>query len=92
MLKVFSAQIAFLRSLLFRFGEYRSIFHVFQKIVAIEGPQGLYRGFVPTMLGVIPYAGVSFFTNENLKKYLSEKGKTFINILYNEYMPESSFI
>lgn len=28
----------------------------------------MYRGFTPTILGVIPYAGLSFFTYETLKK------------------------
>lgn len=27
-----------------------------------------YRGFVPTLLGVIPYAGISFCTYDTLKK------------------------
>ena len=33
-----------------------------------EGVRSLYRGFTPTVVGVIPYAGTSFFTYETLKK------------------------
>lgn len=33
-----------------------------------SGLRSLYRGFVPTILGVIPYAGTSFFTYETLKQ------------------------
>ncbi|KCV71936.1 hypothetical protein H696_01345 [Fonticula alba] len=31
------------------------------------GARGLFRGFGPTMLGIVPYAGVSFFTYDSLK-------------------------
>lgn len=47
---------------------YSNILHVFVRISREEGLKTLYRGFTPTMLGVIPYAGLSFFTYETLKK------------------------
>lgn len=44
------------------------------KILCREGQQkhgfriaGLYQGYVPTILGIIPYAGASFYTFETLK-------------------------
>ncbi|EEB12365.1 ADP,ATP carrier protein, putative [Pediculus humanus corporis] len=37
-----------------------------------EGLKGFYRGYVPTFLGVIPYAGASFFTYESLKIWYSD--------------------
>lgn len=42
--------------------------HVFVRISQEEGVKTLYRGFMPTILGVIPYAGITFFTYETLKK------------------------
>lgn len=33
------------------------------------GVKTLYRGFAPTILGVVPYAGTSFFTYETLKQH-----------------------
>lgn len=42
--------------------------HVFVRISQEEGVKTLYRGFAPTILGVIPYAGITFFTYETLKK------------------------
>ena len=33
----------------------------------------LYRGLTPTLLGVIPYAGTSFFTYETLKSWAVER-------------------
>lgn len=47
---------------------YSNIMHVFVRISREEGLKTLYRGFTPTMLGVVPYAGLSFFTYETLKK------------------------
>lgn len=52
---------------------YRNIIEVFREIWRKEGPSKLYRGFVPTMLGVIPYAGASFFTYETLKRLRAEQ-------------------
>ncbi|XP_029073170.1 mitochondrial coenzyme A transporter SLC25A42 isoform X1 [Monodon monoceros] len=46
---------------------YSNIFHVFIRISREEGLKTLYHGFIPTVLGVIPYAGLSFFTYETLK-------------------------
>jgi len=48
--------------------QYRSIFSVFRKVAVEEGVRSLYRGFLPTMVGIIPYAGTSFFVYETLKK------------------------
>jgi hypothetical protein len=40
---------------------------VFVTIWREEGPRTLYRGYCATILGVIPYAGTSFYTYETLK-------------------------
>nr|XP_057930102.1 mitochondrial coenzyme A transporter SLC25A42-like [Doryrhamphus excisus] len=54
---------------------YSNIMHVFVRISQEEGLKTLYRGFTPTILGVIPYAGITFFTYETLKKLHTEKTK-----------------
>ncbi|KAK2177719.1 hypothetical protein NP493_583g02033 [Ridgeia piscesae] len=51
---------------------YKGLPEVFKKIYRTEGLKTLYRGISPTVLGVIPYAGTSFFTYETLKKRLSD--------------------
>lgn len=38
-------------------------------LLGYEGISSLYRGFVPTLLGVIPYASISFFIFETLKQH-----------------------
>ena len=39
---------------------------------AIVGLANFYRGFIPTILGMVPYAGVSFYTYELLKFRLAK--------------------
>jgi len=48
--------------------EYRNLVTVFLKIYREEGLVSMYRGLSPTLMGVIPYAGTSFFTYETLKQ------------------------
>lgn len=48
--------------------KYHNLLEVFIKTIREEGAFSLYRGLVPTVLGVIPYAGSSFFTYETLKR------------------------
>lgn len=58
-------------------GTYTSLSKVFVSIWNTEGVYGLYRGYIPTILGVIPYAGVSFYTYGMLKKWVTrEYGQT----------------
>jgi solute carrier family 25 protein 16 len=47
---------------------YRSIVHCLKDIYGNEGGiRGLYRGITATIYGMIPYAGISFFTFEFMK-------------------------
>lgn len=47
---------------------YRTLREVFFKVWREEGPRTLLRGFWATIIGVIPYAGTSFFTYGTLKR------------------------
>jgi solute carrier family 25 protein 42 len=47
--------------------EYPNLSSVFVKTYKEAGLKTFYRGIYPTVLGVIPYAGTSFFTFETLK-------------------------
>lgn len=58
-----------------RIGEYKNLMDVFRRTIKNEGIPALYRGFVPTILGVIPYAGTSFFTYEQLKAFWTAKAR-----------------
>lgn len=61
--------------------KYKNLSAVFRKIIQTEGYIKLYKGYMPTILGVIPYAGTSFFTYETLKR-----------LHYGKYFNDSSFI
>jgi len=56
---------------------YRGLWHTIAKTYVKEGGlSGLYRGFGPTVLGIIPYAGVSFFCYDTMKaSYKSATGE-----------------
>lgn len=53
--------------------DYKSLGDVFKKTYKVEGIKGFYRGYVPTILGIVPYAGTSFFTYGSLKTFMKEK-------------------
>ncbi|OWR46756.1 solute carrier family 25 member 42 like protein [Danaus plexippus plexippus] len=55
--------------------EYTSLRQVFVRVIREEGLRTLYRGYPATVLGVVPYAGVSFFTFDSLRHwYLDRHG------------------
>ncbi|CAO1411113.1 unnamed protein product [Diamesa serratosioi] len=64
---------------------YKNIFEVFRIIFTKEGgTKALFRGYVATVLGVIPYAGCSFYTYETLKlKYCEYTGDIKPNAIYS---------
>ncbi|XP_043267259.1 mitochondrial coenzyme A transporter SLC25A42 [Venturia canescens] len=51
--------------------EYKTLHEVFLRIYQREGVSAFYRGFTATILGVIPYAGFSFFTYDTLKQWFA---------------------
>lgn len=50
--------------------KYNSLIQVFVSIWKEEGPYAFYKGYIPTILGVIPYAGVSFYTYGTLQNWI----------------------
>jgi len=49
---------------------YRGIVHAAMEIVRTEGMLALYKGWLPSVIGVIPYVGLNFAVYESLKKEL----------------------
>ncbi|KAL0269676.1 UNVERIFIED_CONTAM: hypothetical protein PYX00_007326 [Menopon gallinae] len=49
--------------------QYPNLTKVIKTTFQKEGIKGLFRGYIPTVLGVIPYAGASFFSYETLKQW-----------------------
>lgn len=53
-------------------GQYTSIVDAAMKIYANEGIKSFYRGYIPNILGILPYAGIDLAVYETLKKkYIS---------------------
>ncbi|KAJ4826575.1 hypothetical protein Tsubulata_008524 [Turnera subulata] len=49
-------------------GAYKGLLDAFLKILREEGPAELYRGLVPSLIGVIPYAATNYFAYDTLRK------------------------
>ncbi|CAD7082846.1 unnamed protein product [Hermetia illucens] len=63
-------------------GQYKGILDAMVKIYRYEGMRSFYRGYIPNMLGIVPYAGIDLAVYETLKrKYLSTHNTTQPNIL-----------
>ncbi|KAF5937141.1 hypothetical protein HYC85_024647 [Camellia sinensis] len=50
--------------------QYRGIFHALSTVLREEGPRALYKGWLPSVIGVIPYVGLNFAVYESLKDWL----------------------
>ena len=51
-------------------GQYRGILHAAQVITREEGTLALFKGWLPSVIGVIPYVGLNFAVYETLKASL----------------------
>ncbi|GLT78126.1 hypothetical protein SLA2020_496720 [Shorea laevis] len=50
--------------------QYRGIFHALSTVLKEEGPRALYKGWLPSVIGVVPYVGLNFAVYESLKDWL----------------------
>lgn len=68
---IYPLEVLKTRMALRKTGQYTSIVDAAMKIHANEGIKSFYRGYMPNMLGIIPYAGIDLAVYETLKnKYL----------------------
>ncbi|XP_041369153.1 calcium-binding mitochondrial carrier protein SCaMC-2-like isoform X1 [Gigantopelta aegis] len=56
-------------------GQYNGIFDCSAKIFQQEGMKAFYKGYIPNLIGIIPYAGIDLAVYETLKKSYSAKYK-----------------
>ncbi|GAA0169700.1 mitochondrial carrier protein [Lithospermum erythrorhizon] len=56
--------------------QYRGMVHALSTILREEGARALYKGWLPSVIGVVPYVGLNFAVYESLKDWLV-KSKTF---------------
>ncbi|KAH7437252.1 hypothetical protein KP509_05G062200 [Ceratopteris richardii] len=52
---------------------YRGMVHAATTIIKEEGPRALYKGWLPSVIGVIPYVGLNFSVYESLKVWVSKR-------------------
>lgn len=50
--------------------QYRGMCHALSTVLREEGPRALYKGWLPSVIGVIPYVGLNFAVYESLKDFL----------------------
>ncbi|KAF3333552.1 adenine nucleotide transporter BT1 [Carex littledalei] len=55
---------------------YRDFLDCFMKILEEEGPAELFRGLTPSLIGVVPYAAINYYTYDTLKKLYCKTFKT----------------
>jgi solute carrier family 25 phosphate transporter 23/24/25/41 len=54
-------------------GEYRGILHCIATIIRVDGVSALFRGLLPSVVGVIPYAGVDFAVYSSLRDVYTQR-------------------
>ncbi|ONK79138.1 uncharacterized protein A4U43_C01F3320 [Asparagus officinalis] len=50
--------------------QYRGMFHALSTVYRQEGFRALYKGWLPSVIGVVPYVGLNFSVYESLKDWL----------------------
>lgn len=65
---IYPMEVLKTRLVLGRTGDHRGICHCAQKILKTEGFRSFYRGYIPNLMGIIPYAGVDLAVYETLKR------------------------
>ncbi|XP_061594619.1 mitochondrial adenyl nucleotide antiporter SLC25A24-like [Cololabis saira] len=61
-------------------GQYSGMFDCAKKILKKEGVKAFYKGYIPNILGIIPYAGIDLAVYESLKNlWLSKYAKDTAN-------------
>lgn len=69
---IYPMEVLKTRLALRRTGQYSGMLDAAKKIYVHEGLRSFYRGYIPNILGIIPYAGIDLAVYETLKKnYLS---------------------
>ncbi|XP_075434617.1 mitochondrial adenyl nucleotide antiporter SLC25A25 isoform X1 [Ascaphus truei] len=64
---IYPMEVLKTRMALRRTGQYQGMMDCAKKILLKEGVSAFYKGYVPNMLGIIPYAGIDLAVYETLK-------------------------
>lgn len=58
------SQVLKTRLALRKTGQYSGIFHCAKHVFQKEGASAFYKGYIPNLLGIIPYAGIDLAVYE----------------------------
>ncbi|NP_001365998.1 mitochondrial adenyl nucleotide antiporter SLC25A23 isoform 4 [Mus musculus] len=64
---IYPMEVLKTRLTLRRTGQYKGLLDCAKRILEREGPRAFYRGYLPNVLGIIPYAGIDLAVYETLK-------------------------
>nr|XP_020031748.1 calcium-binding mitochondrial carrier protein SCaMC-3 isoform X1 [Castor canadensis] len=64
---IYPMEVLKTRLTLRRTGQYKGLLDCARRILEQEGPRAFYRGYLPNVLGIIPYAGIDLAVYETLK-------------------------
>nr|XP_014699116.2 calcium-binding mitochondrial carrier protein SCaMC-3 isoform X1 [Equus asinus] len=64
---IYPMEVLKTRLTLRRTGQYKGLLDCARRILEHEGPRAFYRGYLPNVLGIIPYAGIDLAVYETLK-------------------------
>ncbi|XP_016882777.1 mitochondrial adenyl nucleotide antiporter SLC25A23 isoform X15 [Homo sapiens] len=66
---IYPMEVLKTRLTLRRTGQYKGLLDCARRILEREGPRAFYRGYLPNVLGIIPYAGIDLAVYETLKNW-----------------------
>ncbi|XP_048668562.1 calcium-binding mitochondrial carrier protein SCaMC-3 isoform X2 [Marmota marmota marmota] len=66
---IYPMEVLKTRLTLRRTGQYKGLLDCALRILEQEGPRAFYRGYLPNVLGIIPYAGIDLAVYETLKNH-----------------------
>lgn len=70
---IYPLEVLKTRLVLRKTGEYSSAFDCASKIIKNEGYRAFYKGYLPNVLGIIPYAGTDLAVYETLKRFYMKR-------------------
>lgn len=75
-------------------GQYSGMFDCAKKVLKNEGVKAFYKGYIPNILGIIPYAGIDLAVYEVNPDESFLSGKMFgrFRITYNAILPSKNSI
>jgi solute carrier family 25 phosphate transporter 23/24/25/41 len=76
---IYPMEVVKTRMVLRSSGQYRSVFNCIKSIYRDEGIRTFGRGYVPTVFGIFPYAGLDLLFAETMRHYMQQNQAWAVN-------------